>query len=257
MPFTNNMNSIKWIVSLLLTATWLLLSLPAMADDKEHGQSDEGVIHVSSRASVQVEPDRALLRLGVKTEVASARNAMNRNAQMMARLLAAVRRYDIPDRQIKTSQLSLKQRYKRVNREQEFSHYEAVNRVTITLHNFDILPELLADAIDAGANVADGLQFVLSDPEPYRMQVMAEAARQLEEKAQIIANAMGRTLAGAVRISEGGVAARRKGSAFRSSQLQPMSLASSGGGVVAPPVRAGEIEISVSLEGAFRLNPLP
>ena len=242
----------RLLIPTLLAAAFGLL-LPPLASAHTADDSAQNLIKVRAEASALVDPDVAYLELGVRSSAEQARTAMDDNAQLMRKVLRAIGKEGVPPAQIRTSQLSLQPQYRWTERRQErrLSHYEAVNRISVTLYDFDRVALVLAASVDAGANFAGQMRFALRDADAQRIGLLAEATATLEHKARTIARALNRRLSGVRRIVEGGGGQPH----FRPGLQALAASAQEGGGSAPAPVHAGQISLSVVLTGDFELLP--
>src|SRR5690606_2952696 len=81
---------------------------PAAAQPPDRGDTERRpTVTISASADVAVPPDQAVVRLGVLGEGATAADAQTQVNTTMARILDAIERRGIPERSIRTEDLSL------------------------------------------------------------------------------------------------------------------------------------------------------
>ena len=69
-------------------------------------------LNLSAYGETKIAPDMATITLGVMTEAPTAAAAMQANASQMSRVIAALKRAGLADRDIQTSQLNLSPQYR-------------------------------------------------------------------------------------------------------------------------------------------------
>lgn len=162
-------------------------------------------LNISAYAEVKVEPDQATISLGVQTDAPGAAEAMRLNAERMTRIVAALRRAGVAEKDIQTSNLSLGAQYQyEENRPPRLTGYQASNQVTITVNDLTRLGQTIDATVGAGANQVQGVGFGLRNPEAAMDQARMGAVRALQAKAQLYATATGHRIGRLINLSEGG-----------------------------------------------------
>src|SRR5690349_19507928 len=121
---------------LLLAALMLgAASLPAAAGAQQStiNQTIAGTrLDVSATGEVTRVPDVAIISAGVVTRSATATGAIQEAADKMSRVLAALKRAGVEDRDIQTSNLNLEPQYRYENNQPpQLVGYGASNQVTV------------------------------------------------------------------------------------------------------------------------------
>ena len=165
---------------------------------------------VSGDATVQAQPDTAILFIAVVTQN---RNALNAQAENAARSDAVIRALKAAagagGAEIKTSGYSLTpQRIFKEGQPPTITGYEARNTVTVTLSDLGKVGALIDAASQAGANNVDNVSFTLRTARPARSEALSEATREAISKAQVIAQALGGRVTRIVEVQEGGTIPR-------------------------------------------------
>jgi uncharacterized protein YggE len=162
-------------------------------------------LHLSAYGEVKVQPDMASLMLGVQTEAPTAAAALSANAEQMARVMAALKRAGVAERDLRTSQLSVNPKYVyEQNQPPKLTGYQASNQLTVISHDLKRLGQLIDTAAGAGATNINGVSFGLADPRPAQDAARLEAVKALQARAALYANALGHPIARLVTFSEGG-----------------------------------------------------
>jgi len=182
----------------LLLLTALALAPAALAQSPPQAPR---TITVSGDALVEAAPDRAVVRIGVQTDEPTAEGTLGAHEEDVQRVLTAVRRLGIADRQIEIEALSLGERWVEGGRR---DGYTATRIVAVTVDDLRLVPQLVATAVAEGANRLDGLMYTLQDPDRYEDQALEEAFDRAREKAQQLATAAGGRLGGVVEVHEQG-----------------------------------------------------
>jgi uncharacterized protein YggE len=174
---------------------------PDAAEALDPAQSDpERTLLVNGTGAVTTVPDRAEVSFGVITEGASARAALAANSAEARRVIDALERAGVDERDIQTQQVSLSPRYS--DNGQRVVGYTAQNTVAGNLRDLDRAGAVIDAAVAAGANQVMGPALSRSDrAELYRTALRAAVA-DARGKAQTLAAASGVTLGRVVNVVE-------------------------------------------------------
>jgi len=224
----------------------ILLPLATTADD---GSRPESQLTVSGRASVRVEPDHALIRLGVETQRDTAAAAQLETNRIVQAILAGLGALGVPESEIQTASLNVRPIYSQRRPTGDITApavvgYRADNTVSATLTDLLLVGPAIDAAIEAGANRILGLSFGLRQDSEAQQQALAEAVARATAKANTIAKALGRRLGRVIEVQEGGVSIRP----VVSSPMRAEMAAD-----VATPVASGKVGVSASVTIRYAL----
>lgn len=220
---------------------------PAAAQD-----DDRSTVTVRGEGSVAAQPDRAVVRFGVITRAETARQARSENATAAKSAMNAVRTLDVPEEKMRMESLRLQPRYEYNDEEnrRERVGYESSRQVVVELDRLDVLPQLVADVVEGGANEVSNIDYQLSNREQYRDEALRKAARAAQQKAQLLAETLGTSLRAVRTIKE---------QSFDYVRPQPkagrveMAKASDAARAEPEAYAAGEIEVSADVQVVFDL----
>ena len=183
-----------WLLPLLALSGLLvyLAASPAPGRTKRTNPAEEAparVLTITGQGRVQVEPDRAWVRVGVYTEADRAQNAVEENSRISHAVMKAIAGQGVAQEDIRTG------RYQVFPREERDRDGVVVRRsfaveheIVVTVKELDRVGRILDAALDAGANRVYGVAFGLSHPqralEQARIQAIEDARRQAEALAQ-------------------------------------------------------------------------
>jgi uncharacterized protein YggE len=161
-------------------------------------------ISVTGTSRVALVPDRFTFTVGVQTNAPTVDAAVNENNERVARVVAALKAAGAKPEEIQTSGFSIypQQDYTQ-GQMPRLLGYQVNNSVTVHKKEIASASKLLQVAIGAGVNTASGLNFEVSDPTRGREQGLKAAFDDARAKAQLLAQAAGRSLGKATVISEG------------------------------------------------------
>lgn len=159
---------------------------------------EEAEVSTSGTATTKVNPDKVSVTIGVETRGETAQEAAEANAELMNKVIAALKSLGIADDQISTSWYSVNPVYEwrsppcieiypqppECAPKSEITGYSASNSVTVTLDADEDVGKVIDEAVAAGATNVNGAYFFVS------AERQEEVRSSLIEEA--IANARGR-----------------------------------------------------------------
>ena len=221
-------------------ALFALAAKPAAAQE-----SQIPVIEVTGQAEILVEPDMALIRLGVREEAKTAGEASSAMTTALAAILAQLRAAGLEERDIATGRLRLDPLYDSGSslRAPQVAGFAAEIGLTVTVRDLEALGAMLDAAIGSGANQIQGITFDISDRSDALDAARAAAVADGLRKAELYANAAGVALGDLMRLSEG----------YQSSGPQPVALEARSFADAGIP--AGELTISAEVSMGWGLAP--
>jgi uncharacterized protein YggE len=199
---------------------------------------------VSGDATVEAQPDTAILTLAVVTQNASASEAQAENASRTDAVVRAVKSAAGAGAEVKTSGYSLQPQYAyKEGAPPTITSYIARNAVTLTTGELNRVGAVIDAASRAGANSVDGLAFTLKRDEQSRRQALGDATREAISKARVIAETLGGRVVRIVEVQESGTV--RPVPIYESGTLGKVAMTAQ-----APqtPVESGSLEIRAQVQ---------
>ena len=191
-------------------------------------------------------PDLARISAGVVTQAPTATAAIAQNAQQMTRVLAALRRAGIAERDIQTSSINLHPDYRHMeSRPPQLTGYRASNEVSVRFRDIASTGKILDALVAEGANQINGPMLSIDKPEQALNEARKEALAIARARADIYAQAMGKRVKRILSVSE-------TGGQFR--PLQRGMMAEAAMDARSTPIVPGEQSLSVSLNVSFELE---
>jgi uncharacterized protein YggE len=162
-----------------------------------------GKLTVTGQGSVSAKPDIAYVSVGATVQNASPTVAQSTNAEIMEKVLAAIKGLGIEEKDIQTSEYNI---YPQVDYQNgnKVTGYTVTNVVRVAVRNLDITGEVLDQAVAAGANAGYGIQFSIQDSTPYYEQAMDLAIQGAISKARSVGKSLGVSVGSPVEIVESG-----------------------------------------------------
>lgn len=166
-------------------------------------QPPEHTLSVSGSGKVTVVPDLATVQLGVSVERSTAKAARQAAATSMTRVVDAIRKLGIADKDIATANVSLGPVYDYPNNSSpKIRGYQLQNTVTVTVRNLDQLGDVIDDGVTAGATRVDGISFDVADRAAAEAQAREAAVKDAKAKADTLATGLGVRITGVASVSE-------------------------------------------------------
>jgi hypothetical protein len=159
---------------------------------------------VIGEGTVNVAPDIVKIRSGVTTRGKTVREATETNSKTMAAILTALTESGIPQKDVRTAQLSIQPMYAAQDpgKEQKLVGYSVANHVSAKIRHVEKLGDVLDRLIAAGATDVWNVEFLVSDPAKALDQAREAAIADARRKAEVYAKAAGVTLGKVVSIEE-------------------------------------------------------
>jgi uncharacterized protein YggE len=190
------------IIGIALTLCILLTSFNSVSAQSISplAQATPGTISVTGDAQINVVPDKVLITLGVESTEQNLADAKSGNDANIARILTLTQNFKIEAKDVQTDHISIQPRYD--NSSLHIVGYTVRKTIVITLRDISKFDDVLSGAINSGANVVQGVQFLTSDLRKYRDQARDLAIKAAREKADALASALGQKAGRALTISE-------------------------------------------------------
>lgn len=173
---------------------------------QQSNDSTMRTVQVSGMGESQVEPDTAVINLGVQTQEKTAEQALQKNNTKMGTLIDTLEKANIPSRDIRTQTMRLSPRYELNDTDngRTLVGYTASNIVEVRTTDLESLGTLLDQAVKAGANTIESINFEISntDTENVLDQVREAAVKDAQHKAEQLASLTGTTLGPVLEIQE-------------------------------------------------------
>jgi uncharacterized protein YggE len=205
-------------------------------------------LDINATGEVARVPDVAIISAGVVTRATTAGAAIRENAARMDRVIAALKRAGIADRDIQTSAINLNPEYRyQENQPPQLVGYSASNQVTIRFRDIRNSGRILDALVAEGANQINGPTMTIDEPESALDEARAKAVAAGRARAELYARALGKRVARVILVSE---------SASSYPVPPPMPYAERAMAANAPStkIEPGEQKLQVNLSMVFELQ---
>lgn len=234
----------------ILPAAALLMLAPTAAAQAESVTTTPIAgtrLEVTARGEVKRVPDIATISAGVVTQAVDARTALSDNAARMQRVVAALRRAGVAERDLSTAQISLSPQYRYAeNQPPVITGYQASNSVSVRFRDIAASGSILDTLVAQGANQINGPSLSIDKPEAALDEARLAAMASARQRADLYARAAGLSVRRIVAISE---------SVEEQSRPYPIVMrAMSADAVAKTEVLPGEQSVGVSLSVTFEIG---
>ena len=178
----------------------------AFAQQSTITQSIAGTrLDVNATGEVTRVPDVAIISAGVVSRSPTATAALQDSAEKMQRVLAALKRASVENRDIQTSNVSLNPEYRYPeNQAPQLVGYTASNTVTIRFRDLRNSGKILDALVGQGANQINGPSLVVDKPEAALDEARSKAIAIGRSRADLYARSLGMRVVRVVSINESG-----------------------------------------------------
>ena len=148
-------------------------------------------MEVMGTGNIEVEPDIAIIRLGVITEDPDISVSQMDNKQNINNIIGVLKKYGIADEDIKTIRYNVQPMYDYVDGVRKFRGYQIVHVLEVIVRNIEYAGIILEEAIEQGANRETDLRFEISNRAEVYQEALNIAVVDGREKAREMANTLG------------------------------------------------------------------
>lgn len=202
-------------------------------------------MNVSGTGTVRIVPDIAHISIGVSSQSPDIQEALNDNNNSAATIIETLISMGVDASDIQTQNFYLYQSqsypmyWTDASEEEPQTYYYVENTVSTTIHDLDLLGEVLTKVLEEGANTIYGIIFDVADREATLEEARSLAIKDAQEKAATIAGEAG------VKLGEIYSIKMRQDNYYPYSEGATMGIAMGGGSDV--PVSEGTMEINVTM----------
>lgn len=162
-------------------------------------------LDINATGEVTRVPDVAVISAGVVSRSPTASAALQDSANRMDRVLAALKRAGVADRDVQTSNVNLNAEYRYPeNQSPQLVGYTATNSVTIRFRDIRNSGKILDALVSEGSNQISGPSLVVDKPEAALDEARAKAIATGRARADLYARSLGMRVVRVVAINESG-----------------------------------------------------
>ncbi len=227
-----------------LVALTLLLAAPAFSAEAPRS------IQVTGEGLVRTEPDLVKLNFGIESNDRDLNKAKEDNAQKTKKLMDALKKFNVPSKDIQTGYIQINPNYDWNGGKRSFRGYTAMKSLSITLRDVNEYGKILNAVIDAGVDHVNGLQFEHSKAEELKMEARKRAVANAKARAELLASELKQKIGLPLEIIEGEIPVIRP--MFRAMAANDAMMMK--GGAAEDSIAPGETTISATVTVRFQLQ---
>ena len=180
-------------VTILAAASAISISAAAAAAPQVDIAATGPVVELTVFESVEIAPDTSTIGAGVRTEAATATEALRLNSVEMKKVVDRIKSLGIAARDIQTTGINLNPRYDydQTTQRQIFRGYQASNRVSVKLRKVADTGRVLDALVAAGATDLNGPTFSIDDDTAAKKQARERAVARATAQAKDYAGMFG------------------------------------------------------------------
>ncbi len=154
----------------------------------------DDTIAVDGSAETFVKPDTASVSFSITKKAPTTDIAMNSVNERMDVLVGELTAIGVEEKDIKTTNYSVRPEYSYNEGEQVFEGYRVTQSVTVVIRDLDNVSDVLATVNSAGVDNVSQLAFYVDDTDEINDQLREEAIDDAKENAKKLAKDLGVTL---------------------------------------------------------------
>ena len=208
----------------------------------------QGGISVSGSGSISVEPDLAILNIGVEAIGKTVSSARSEAASAMDSVVSSLKKEGILTKDIQTQQLTIYPRYDYQTNKQVLIGYSVTNTARVKVRDLSKVGKIVDSAAASGGDYVriNGISFNVEDTDQYMESLRKQAVQKAQIKAEEYADSAGVKLGSLRSLTEVGAQSPHMPSAM-DNQMRAMSVP------MESPISGGELQITVTVFTVFNI----
>ena len=166
-------------------------------------------ITVQGQAEIMAAPDYASVDMGVVSTAKSVAAAAQENNALMARVVSALARLNVPEKDVQTTKYNVEAIHPRnANGQEDESKtlaYQVANKVTVNVFNMANLAKVIDAAAQSGANTIDSIEFGVKDRGALEDEARTAAIKNARHQAEVMAAAESAKVVKVIAMTSGNV----------------------------------------------------
>ena len=238
------MNTKLFKTFICLCALSVCFLVPSVTNASE--KPAQPILSVDGAGLYEAEPDQASITVGITTHSEEAQDAQTQNASIASNIQAALLSMGIPEKAIQTRNYNFRPTLStEKGHENEYNGYTVDNTMSIRLDDTSLVGQVIDTALSNGANRINSLQFSARNTQKLRKEALLAAIKDARDKADVIAEGLGKRIVGVQNVSEN--------SSIQSRSYDTAMFARSAMNA-ATPISAGTLESSATVHIDFILG---
>ena len=209
----------------------------------------QGGISVSGSGSISVEPDLAILNIGVEATGKTVSFARSEAASAMDSVVSSLKKEGILTKDIQTQQLTIYPRYDYQTNKQVLIGYSVTNTARVKVRDLSKVGKIVDNAAASGGDYVriNGISFNVEDTDQYMESLRKQAVQKAQIKAEEYADSAGVNLGALRSLTEVGAPSPHMSSEM-DNQMRAMSVP------MESPISGGKLQITVTVFTVFNID---
>jgi hypothetical protein len=181
-----------------------LLAISMVMGKEDTSSNDLRKVTVNGQYSMDVAPDVAFVYLGITNDALTAKEAGEKNAQVMDKVKKALINAGVNKKDIEVSNYYLNPKYNWRSGSSTIIGHTASHTLKVKTTDIKEVGKLIDAALGAGANRVNNVQFDLSKEKRQKVnqEILGKAAQDARSKAKILATSLDAKLGKVITITE-------------------------------------------------------
>lgn len=208
------------------------------------------VITVTGREEVKVTPDMARIEYAIYSQDATADACQAKNTEDLNKAIEVLEGLGVDEKSIQTSSYGLSPVHDWNSPNQQITGYEMTTRLTVSDIPIDNAGAVLSQSVAAGVNGIDSVSYFASNYDESYQEALKGAMAMAQKKAEALAEASGKTIAGVAHVEEAGYSPDTRYSSYSggAGKREVMETAAAADMAVMPGQVSVEAQVSVDYE---------
>ena len=224
---------------------FLLVLTVSLHNLNAQNSQDRSLVNVSGEGTVNVEPDRVVIKSRIEHEGKSAAAVKAENDGVVDAIISFLKKQGVKENDIQTEYVNLNKRH---NYETKTDSYVANQSISITLRDIEDYEDIMKGLLENGLNRIDGIQFESSEMEKYEMEARKLAILDAKSKAEQLVEPLDQKIGKAFSISESSYNWVQPVYRMEMADMEVQSKSSQQ--TIAP----GELEVKIKVNVSFNLD---
>ncbi|WP_042337490.1 SIMPL domain-containing protein [Bacillus andreraoultii] len=156
-------------------------------------QPNQKMITVTGEGKIAVEPNLAIITMGIVTENKSLQAAQSENSERSAKVIQTLFAQQINRNDIQTVEYRIDRLYDFVEGKQVFRAYEVRHLIEVRVRDISQIGSIVDSAVTAGVNTINNIRFDYENKSASYDQALRLALKDAQRKANVIASEAGGT----------------------------------------------------------------
>ena len=195
-------------------------------------------------------PDKAEIYFGVSTQASSAKDAQDKNATNVNKVISKLKDLGVKKKSIQTTDYDMWPRYN--NNGDKIIGYQVNTSLKVSDINISDVGSFLSKCVEAGINDVDNIRYFCSTYDKAYQNALTSAVSAAKEKAAALATAAGKELGEVCSITEGYQDTSMRYNSFDGGSMKAAATEESAD--MDMEVMAGEVSISAQVTVSYILK---